>query len=170
MVCGCRPDVDKLAVAAAAAEKKSIARILQRKVHAEFNKRHVSARAAFTAFVSRDDHLATVDDLHRGFVELNVKLPVGDNGKRPVLKDVITDVLRDFETVKEVGGGLLAIDGETFQLWIAPEPSELASVYTEKILAKAPEAKLEGQVRPCALRLAPCCLLLAACSLLLAAC
>jgi hypothetical protein len=136
--------VDKLAVAAAAAHKKSLARILQRKVHAEFNNRHVSARAAFAAFVSRGDNLATVDDLNRGFVELGVRMPLGENAKRPVLKNVITDVLRDFKTVV-VGGGMLAIDGETFQLWIAPEPSELASVYTEKILAKVPEVQGENQ-------------------------
>ena len=129
----------------AAAHKKSEARILQRKVHAEFTKRHVSARAAFPAFVSRDDNLATVDDLICGFVELGVQMPLLENGKRSNLKDVITDVLRDLESVKDVGDGLLAIDGDTFHLWIAPEPSELASVYTEKILAKAPEAQLDGQ-------------------------
>ena len=142
----------------AAAHKKSEARILQRKVHAEFTKRHVSARAAFPAFVSRDDNLATVDDLICGFVELGVQMPLLENGKRSNLKDVITDVLRDLEavkdvtdvlrdleSVKDVGDGLLAIDGNTFHLWIAPEPSELASVYTEKILAKAPEAQLDGQ-------------------------
>ena len=44
--------VDKLAVAAAEAYKKSLARILQRQVHAELSKRHISARAAFSAFVS----------------------------------------------------------------------------------------------------------------------
>ena len=46
------PAVDKLAVAAAEAYKKSLARMLQRQVHAELSKRHISARAAFSAFVS----------------------------------------------------------------------------------------------------------------------
>ena len=30
------------------------------------------------------------------------------------------------------------MDETAFQLWIAPEPSEVATVYTEKILAEAP--------------------------------
>ena len=30
------------------------------------------------------------------------------------------------------------MDETAFQLWIAPEPSEVATVYTEKILAETP--------------------------------
>lgn len=156
------PEVDKLAVAAAEAHKKSLARMLQRKVHAELSNRHISARAAFSAFVSCEQEgvkLATVDDLRRGFEELGVRMPIGANGKRPRLANVINDVLSGMSEVAggrdsggdETGGNgtglsgrvrkvgkLLAVDETTFQLWIAPEPSEVATIYTEKILAAFP--------------------------------
>jgi Ca2+-binding EF-hand superfamily protein len=129
-----------LATAAVNAHKVSLARILQRKVHAELTKRHVSARTAFPAFVSRADNLATVEDLHRGFTELGVRMPIEANGQRPELARVITDVLKEMSGVVQLGDGVLAVDEHTFQLWIAPEPSEVATVYTEKILAERPPA------------------------------
>eukprot|EP01043_Picozoa_sp_COSAG02_P039484 COSAG02_NODE_3121_length_7326_cov_29.940501_5_plen_1210_part_00 len=144
-------EVNKLAAAAAEAHKKSLARTLQRQVHAELTKRHVSARAAFSAFVSSIPGLATVDDLRRGFEELGVRMPIGANGKRPQLAGVINDVLLGMvekgEDSTQVGGrvrkldGSIVVDETAFQLWIAPEPSEVATVYTEKILAEASDGQ-----------------------------
>ena len=138
---------DKLSQHEVRQKKISLARTLQGRVRRTLNEKHISAKSAFAAFDSDGDKIATVDDLTKGFTELGVKLPLEKNGTRPDLGEVIAEVLADNpQTVKQ--GDALGVDEVTFQGWIAPEPSEVATVFAEKILAKAGQSAY-GEGKPC---------------------
>ena len=138
---------DKLSQHEVRQKKISLARTLQGRVRRTLNEKHISAKSAFAAFDSDGDKIATVEDLTKGFAELGVKLPLEKNGTRPDLGEVIAEVLADNpQTVKQ--GDALGVDEVTFQGWIAPEPSEVATVFAEKILAKAGQSAY-GEGKPC---------------------